>query len=146
MNPFTLLKEDHKKVKALFKEYEAAGDKAFKKKQDLSDEIFKELEVHTTVEEEIFYPKIKETADKEGQELVLEGYEEHLIVKRLMEELKGMNVHDEKYDPKFKVLMENVKHHIEEEEGEMFPKAKKGLDGEAEELGEEMEVKKEELS
>lgn len=145
MNPFNMLKEDHKKVKAMFQEYEKAGERAYAKKKEIAEKIFHELEVHTKVEEEIFYPAIKENTDKEGQALVAEAFEEHRLVKEMIEEIKKLEVEDEVYQAKFKVLRENVEHHIEEEEGELFPEAKDALEEGTEEVGDEMEERKEEL-
>lgn len=145
MNPFTLLKEDHKKVKELFKEFEAAGDRAYRKKQDIAEQICNELEVHATVEEEIFYPAVRKNSDDEAVELVLESYEEHLIVKRLIQEIRGLEAQDERFDAKMKVLMENVEHHVKEEENELFPQAKSDLGDQAEELAEQMQERKDEL-
>ena len=85
------------------------------------------LEVHTTLEEELFYPAVKQKTDRDGKDLVAEALEEHHVVTTLMAELKGLDPADERYDAKFKVLMETVTHHIEEEEGEMFPEAKEVL-------------------
>ena len=104
-----------------------------------------ELEVHAEVEEEIFYPAAKAKADKEGQELVAEAVEEHHVVKMLIGELKAMPEVNEQYEAKFTVLIENVEHHIEEEEKEMLPDAKKTLGKEIEALGDEMQARKEQL-
>ncbi|HEX5035479.1 MAG TPA: hemerythrin domain-containing protein [bacterium] len=145
MNPFSMLKEDHRKVKQLFKEYEDAGDRAFRKKGQIAQKAIHELEVHAQVEEELFYPKVKQNVDKEARHLVNEAFEEHHVVKVLIAELKKLKPEDESFDAKFKVLMENVKHHIKEEENELFPEARDGLDGMSEPLGEEMEDRKMEL-
>ena len=145
MDAIRMLKDDHEKVKALFREYEAAGDRAHKKKQGIAEKVFMELEVHATIEEEIFYPAAKKKADKEGKELVVEGEEEHHVVKMLISELKALDPQDEHYDAKFKVLTENVEHHIEEEEGEMLPKVEEVLGKDLERLGEEMAQRKNEL-
>lgn len=145
MNPFAILKEDHKKVKALFKEYEDAGDRAFKKKGDIAEKVMHELEVHAKLEEELFYPKVKVGVDKEARHLVNEAYEEHHVVKMLIAELKELKPEDEVFDAKFTVLMENVKHHIKEEENELFPEAKDSINGLSEPLAEEMESRKQEL-
>lgn len=146
MDPFTMLKQDHKKVKTLFKEYEDAGERAYKKKQQIAEQIFHELEVHTTVEEEIFYPAIREKAGKkEPRKLVNESYEEHAVAKRLIEEMKALSAEDEKFDAKFMVLRENVEHHIKEEERELFPSSKDLLEGNEDELAERMQERKEEL-
>lgn len=145
MDPIKLLKDDHKKVKKLFREYESAGDRAYQTKQRIAEQVFTELAVHTAIEEEIFYPAAKAKADKEGKELVAEGFEEHHVVKVLIDELKALSPEDEQYDAKFKVLTENVEHHIEEEEGEMLPDAEKTLKDELEPLGDQMQRRKEEL-
>ena len=145
MDAIRMLKDDHEKVKALFREFEAAGDRAHKKKQGIAEKVFAELEVHATIEEEIFYPAAKKKADKEGKELVVEGEEEHHVVKMLISELKALDPQDEHYDAKFKVLTENVEHHIGEEEKEMLPDAEKLLRDRMEQLGERMQQRKEEL-
>lgn len=145
MNPFTLLKDDHKKVKALFKEYEALGDMSFRKKEKIAEQVFQMLEVHMFIEEDIFYPSIEMNTDLEGKDLVLKAYEEHKVVRDLIDQLQDMEIEDETYDAKFKVMSENVIHHIEEEESEVFPKAKKALSDAADEISEQMQSLQEEL-
>ena len=141
-----MLKHDHEKVKALFQQYEAAGHRAHRKKQGLAEEVFAELAVHTTLEEELFYPAMKRQTDQDGKDLVVEAVEEHHVVTTLMDELKGLDPTDERYDAKFKVLMENVEHHIEEEEGEMFPEAEEVLGERLERIGQQMHQRKEQLT
>jgi iron-sulfur cluster repair protein YtfE (RIC family) len=145
MNAFTLIKGDHDRFRKLFKEYEEAGDRAFKTKLGIAETLFAELNAHEIMEEEIFYPALQERASKKGVELVLEGYEEHHVADLIVEELKVLDVEDETYDAKFKVLQENIEHHMEEEEENMFPEAKKVLIDEAEELGEAMDTRKAEV-
>jgi hypothetical protein len=146
MDAFTLLKQDHDKVKKMFKDYEELGDRAMKSKQDLATEIFMELAVHEQIEEEIFYPELQRRFDeKEDQEIVLEGFAEHHVADLIQEELKAMTPEDEMFDAKMKVLQENIEHHIEEEETEMFPEAKKALGEDAVPIGEAMMARKEEL-
>lgn len=145
MNALTLIKGDHDRFRKLFKEYEEAGDRAFKTKLGITETLFAELNAHEIMEEEIFYPALKERASKKGVELVLEGYEEHHVADLIVEELKVLDVEDETYDAKFKVLQENIEHHMEEEEENMFPEAKKVLADEAEELGEAMDARKAEV-
>jgi hemerythrin superfamily protein len=126
-----ILKEDHAQVKALFKEFrglEKDGDDG--EKQRLFDEIDRQLSIHATVEEEIFYPAVKALDTEEPVDQVLEAQEEHLIVKTLLGQLRELTPEDETFDPKMKVLMEAVEHHAEEEEKEMFSSAKKGLSDE----------------
>jgi hemerythrin-like domain-containing protein len=104
-----------------------------------------ELTVHAEIEEEIFYPAAKAKADKEGKQLVAEAVEEHHVVKVLIGELQAMLEVNEQYEAKFTVLIENVEHHIEEEEKEMLPDAKKTLGKEVEALGDQMAERKEQL-
>ena len=144
-NAIDLLKADHARVKELFHQYEAAGNRAYHKKKGIAEEVCTELEVHTTLEEEFFYPAMKRNTDQDGKDLVAEAIEEHHVVATLMEELKGLDPKDERYDAKFKVLMENVEHHIEEEEGEMFPEAEEVLGEKLESLGTQMQERKQEL-
>jgi hemerythrin-like domain-containing protein len=138
-----LLKDDHKKVKDLFRQFEKARTADRKKK--IAEEAMHELEIHAEVEEEIFYPAAKAKADKEGKELVAEAVEEHHVVKMLIGELQAMPEVNEQYEAKFTVLIENVEHHIEEEEKEMLPDAKKTLGKETETLGDQMQARKEQL-
>ena len=138
-----MLKDDHQKVKKLFREYEAAGEG---KKHRIVEQVFHELEVHTRVAAEIFYLAVKAKADEKGQELVAESLQEHHVVDVLMKEMKRLDPEKPEYEAKFTVLMENVEHHAEEEEKEMFPDAEKKLRGELERLGGEMERRKQELT
>src|SRR5882672_11432348 len=140
MNALELLKTDHQKVKELFKKAEGAN--AERQKQ-LFEQIKKELETHTRIEEMIFYPAVKQTDELE--KMVLESLEEHKQVKTLLREMENLTSDSEKFEPKLKVLMENVEHHaVEEEEGKMFPKVRKFMKpAELEELGKELESAKE---
>jgi hemerythrin superfamily protein len=145
MDAIDMLKADHKKVKELFRQYEAAGDRAHQKKKSIAEEVFTEITVHSSLEEELFYPAVKELTDEDGKDLVAESIEEHHVVATLIEELKGLDPRDERYDAKFTVLMENIEHHIEEEEGELFPEAEEVLGDAIEELGGQMKERKEQL-
>ena len=145
MDAIKMLKDDHKKVKGLFREYEALGDEAFKTKQKIATTVCDELSVHAALEEEIFYPAVAEKADKEEKDVILEGIEEHAVMKTLIAELRQMSSEDETFDAKFKVLTENTEHHIEEEEDEMLPDAKKKLGDDVEALGDQMAARKEQL-
>jgi len=141
-----LIKADHREVEQLFREFEGAGDRAYKTKQDLVSKIIQELEVHATVEEEIYYPAVEAKAKKDGKELVAEAVEEHHVVKVLLGELAGMSSEDEAFDAKVTVLMENVRHHVEEEEAEMLPQSEKILgEDELTRLGEQMAARKRQL-
>ena len=138
MNAIELLKADHKKVDLLFQKVEATEESEHKA---LFEQIREELEIHTHIEETIFYPKIKE--EPELEDLVLEGIEEHHQAKIFLRELSGLAEDSEKFEPKLKVLMEDIKHHVQEEEGEMFPKIEEIFDETVlAELGAEMEKEK----
>jgi hemerythrin superfamily protein len=142
MDALTLLKEDHDAVKKLLSEIKETTDRAEKTRGELFSRIKEELTVHEIIEEEIFYPALKE--HPKAKEIVLEGYEEHDVVSTLMGELDGMDPTDERFGPKAKVMAENVEHHIEEEEGEMFKQARQVFDAdELTELGERMAQRKE---
>jgi hemerythrin-like domain-containing protein len=142
MDALTLLRKDHDKVKSLLSDLEATTERATKTRPELFQRIKDELTVHEIIEEEIFYPTLKE--HPKAKEIVLEGYEEHDVVDTLMGELDGMDPTDERFGPKAKVMAENVEHHIEEEEGEMFKQARQVFDAdELAELGERMAQRKE---
>src|ERR1041384_5397594 len=138
MDAFELLKADHQKVSGLFDELEAATGKA---KLSVFDQIKTELELHTHIEEKIFYPALEKP--EETHDLTLEAYEEHKMVKTLLAELSGTRTADDEWQAKAKVLRENVEHHVDEEENELFDKADDVLsDEEIEALGQRMEVEK----
>ena len=138
MNAFNLLKADHKKVADILEKLDATSDRALKTREELFTKLKMELDVHSRIEETIFYPVLEE-AD-ETHELTLEALEEHALVKQLLEELHSLAKDDEQWTAKFTVLKENVEHHVEEEEGEMFKKARKVLSEEAiETLGTRLE-------
>jgi len=141
MNAFQLLKEDHKKVSAIFQQLEPTTERAVKTRSELFAELKSNLDLHAHIEETIFYPAIKREA--ETREIVLEGFEEHHVIKMLLKELEGMPVDTEQWAAKCKVLQENVEHHVEEEEGEMFQKARDVLTEEQiNDLGARMEEEK----
>ncbi len=142
MDAIRLLKQDHKTVEALFKRFEAAGDRAFKAKRSLAEQIIKELSIHASIEEQFLYPAARER-NEALKDQVLEALEEHHLAKATLSELDKMNPQDERFDAKMTVLMENVRHHVEEEQGELFPKLEKvmGKD-ELEALGAAMEQAK----
>ena len=144
MNAFQLLKEDHQKVSGLFQQLEPTTERAEKTRTELFAKLNEELTIHAQIEETIFYPAIKEAA--ETREIVLEGFEEHHVVKMLLKELGSMPVDTEEWAAKLKVLQENVEHHVEEEEGEMFQKARQVIDeDEINRLGERMQELKTQL-
>lgn len=139
-NPvLTMLKADHKKVKALFAEYQEAAPR---KQQDIAQKTIQELEIHAGLEEGLIYPAIRDGIDDD--EVMNEANEEHHLVHVLIAELKELDSSDEAFKAKFTVLGELVKHHVKEEEGEMFPQAQKAkIDWEA--LQAEVMERKEQL-
>jgi hemerythrin-like domain-containing protein len=139
MDAFNLLKADHRKVEELFSELESASGQA---KLRVFEQIKTELELHTHIEETIFYPALEKP--KPTHDLTLEAYEEHDVVKKLLREMSKAKSATEEWEAQAKVLQENVEHHVEEEENELFEKAQEALSEEQiEALGEQMETEKE---
>jgi hemerythrin-like domain-containing protein len=121
-----LLKDDHKQIKRLFREFEHAGERATKTKGSIVARIIEALTVHTYLENEVMYPEVRRLLP-EVEDDVLESYEEHHVADVLCLELSMMSPGDERFDAKTTVLIESVEHHIEEEEQEWFPKVREGL-------------------
>jgi len=139
MDAFSLLKADHRKVEDLFSQLESASGQA---KMRVFEQIKMELELHTHIEEKFFYPALEKP--KQTHELTLEAYEEHDVVKKLLQQMGRAKSATEEWEAQAKVLQENVEHHVEEEENELFPKAEAALSEEdIETLGEQMEAEKE---
>ncbi len=142
MDAVTLLRNDHKNVEKLFKQFEKAGPNAQKTKRDLVEKIVEELSIHAAIEEQVLYPAARQAVPDE-ETLVLESLEEHHIVKWVLSELDGMSPDDERFTAKVTVLIENVRHHVEEEEGELFPALRKAMKRkELEDLAQAMEQAK----
>ena len=140
-----MLKADHAEVHAWFEEYEGLGDRANVSKSKLVKKICQALTIHTQIEEEIFYPAMREAGKDKEEDMVNEAVVEHASAKDLIAQLQEMDPEDDLYDAKVKVLGELVDHHVEEEEEEMFPDARKlKLDMVA--LGEEMQLRRDELA
>jgi hemerythrin-like domain-containing protein len=121
-----LLKDDHKEIRALFREFEQAGENATKTKGRLVERSLEALTVHTYIENECMYPEIRKLMP-EVEDDVLESYEEHHVADVLVMELAAMEADDERFTAKTTVLIENVRHHIEEEEQDWFPKVREGV-------------------
>jgi hemerythrin superfamily protein len=126
MDAITLLRNDHQTVEALFRRFEKAGDRAYVEKRELVDRIIEELSVHASIEEQIFYP-VTRTLVPETEDIALESLEEHHIVKWVLSELDGLDPRHERFDAKVTVLIENVRHHVEEEQDDYFPKVRAAL-------------------
>ena len=142
MDAIVLLKDDHKTVEKLFKKFEKTGDGSYKTKRKLVDQMITELTAHAYIEEKIFYPAARERVP-ETTDHVLESIEEHHVVVWMLSELNGMDPKDERFTAKVTVLMENVRHHVEEEEDEWFPQVRKAMGRKIlQELGERMEAAK----
>jgi hemerythrin superfamily protein len=141
-----LLKTDHATVKKLFEQEEKLNKRDSEKKAGTFSQIKDALEVHATIEEEIFYPAVKKARSEHVKDEVRKGYEEHQRIKTLLAEIASITPADETYDMKIKVLKEDVEHHVKDEEGEMFTDAKKFL-GESRllELGTELQARKQQL-
>ncbi|MEA2825769.1 MAG: hypothetical protein QOG43_208 [Actinomycetota bacterium] len=141
MDAITLLRQDHKTVEKLFKQFEKAEDKP-QEGRKIADQVIEELSVHAFIEEQIFYPAVrKEMPDAEDD--ILEALEEHHVVKWLLSELDGLPPENERFKPKMTVLIESVRHHVEEEEQTLFPEVRKELKRKRlTELGDEMEAAK----
>jgi hemerythrin superfamily protein len=146
LDAITLLKADHVLVKKLFESEKKLTKADGKKKEVIFNQIKAALTVHATIEEEIFYPAIKSARSEHVKDEAREGYEEHKQIKSLLAQIASTTSADETYDMKIKVLMEDVEHHVKDEETEMFPDAKKFL-GEKRlmELGAQLEARKQQL-
>ena len=138
MDALKLLKEDHALVKKILTQGEETTERAEKTRTELFARLKSELEVHERIEEEVLYPALRD--HPKSKEIALEGYEEHHVVDTILGELEQTPVTDETWGAKFKVAKENLEHHIEEEEGEMFQKARQIFsDDELEDMGRRMQ-------
>ena len=150
MDAIALLLHDHREVEQLFRQFEKLTERGHKSKQKIVMKVIRELAIHSAIEEMLFYPAVRTAALKanvrtleEAAETVLESLEEHHVVKWTLSELEKMDPEDERFDAKFKVLRESVRHHVEEEQDDLFPKARRLLGEDVlEELGERMEKAK----
>jgi len=147
MDAIAILDRDHREVERLFRQFEKLTERAQKSKQKIVLQIIRELAIHAAVEEMLFYPAVRTAALKantralkEAAGTVLESLEEHHVVKWTLSELEKMKPEDERYDAKVTVLMESVRHHVEEERDELFPKARKLLGNDAlQQLGDQIQ-------
>ena len=141
MDAITLLKSDHETVAGIFEKLEDTTERAIKTREEFFTKLKQELDIHAHIEETIFYPVLKKS--DETRDITMEGIQEHHVVKVLLRELDAMGVGSETWTAKLKVLKENVEHHVEEEEEDMFVKAREVLSKEQlEELGAQMEQEK----
>jgi len=137
-----LLKNEHQQIRRAFRAFQDAGDRAEVRKGQLVDQIIELLTIHTYIENEVMYPRVRDLLP-ELEDDVLESYEEHHVADVLVLELSAMKPSDERFDAKTTVLIENVEHHMEEEEQEWFPQVRKGLGRKTlQEIGAEMVEKR----
>ncbi|MFG3343499.1 hemerythrin domain-containing protein [Streptomyces sp. NPDC048018] len=139
MDAIVLLREDHRTVEKIFKRFEKTEDEEIAERRRIADEVIEELTVHAWIEEQYFYPAAREAAP-DTKDHVLESIEEHHAVVWMLSELKGMDPADERFKAKMTVLMEQVRHHVEEEEKDWFPDIRKAMGrNRLLELGEQLE-------
>ncbi len=144
MNAVDVLKKQHREVEKLFKQAQKTDDAG--ERRELCDTIGAKLKVHTTIEEEIFYPAFKEVGTKKAEEMTMEAIEEHHVVDLVLAELPQVDPEADTFEAKIKVLSELVDHHVQEEQDEMFPMAEKKLgDEKLKELGEQLTARTAEL-
>lgn len=141
-----LLKQDHREVEGLFKEFEKLEEEGSGAVEQVIATACTELKIHDKIEMEVFYPAVREAAEKEEvEDLLNEAEVEHSTVRQLIQTIEGMSAGDDKRNAHFTVLVEYVKHHVKEEEKEMFPKVKKLESLDLKALGEQMKQRKAEL-
>ncbi len=142
MDAIALLKADHKAVSKLFREYKAAKKADKPTRTKIIDNVIKQLSIHAAIEEKVFYPAVREEVPKLKDD-ILESLEEHHVLKWTLEELSDIGLDNERYDAKVTVMMEQVRHHVEEEETDWFPKVREALPrARLKELGEELQKAK----
>jgi len=142
MNVLELLKEDHSNVKSLFEKFDRTDKSSQEKKTELFEKMRRELKLHSRAEEEIFYPALK-ALNGEGRRLVSEALKEHRDVDELLTQISRLKPCDKNFDDKMETLIENVDHHVQEEEGEIFRFAEENCsEGQLEELGQQIEDRK----
>lgn len=145
MDALDLLKDDHRRVEKLLGEMESTSETDASKREELFRRFTAEMQTHEIIEEELLYPALKD--HPKAREVVLEGYEEHHVVDTILNELNDVPFDDETWAAKFSVMKENVEHHIEEEEEDMFEKAEDIFDSkELDQLGARMQQRKDELT
>jgi len=144
IDAISLLKADHRKVKNLFARYESAGD--FSTKHLIAEQVFTELELHTQLEENVFYPAYEAMAGKNGTQLVADSRLAHEHVRELMIELQGIDLDEAEFEGKFHELMGIVREHVAEEENAMFPEAEQILADQLEDLMDQMVALKQQLT
>ena len=142
MNVLKILKKDHSTVQTLFSKFDRAGKTAYEKKGELFEKIRRELQLHSRAEEEIFYPALK-AMNGEGRRLISAAVQEHKEVNELLTQISRLKSNDKNFDEKMETLIENVDHHVDEEEGEIFQFAEENCsEQQLEELGNQIEERR----
>ncbi|MEX2374792.1 MAG: hemerythrin domain-containing protein [Dehalococcoidia bacterium] len=139
-----MLKQDHKRVQDLFDRYERESDPGSQAAREMTQQMFAELLAHAQIEEDIFYPAVQDADDKAVQ-MIGEGIEEHHAAEALIDDLMKRGADDSEYAAKMATLISSVRHHIEEEEKELFPIAQKALSGRLDEIGKDMNDLKQDI-
>jgi hemerythrin superfamily protein len=137
MDPVPMLLDDHQQVRTLYRHYQQAGDN--QQKFQVARRILTELEAHSKVEEQAFYPAVEQKGTAQLKQVVHHSEEEHQKVDQMVTELKGMGSFSQEFDRKFTQLMNDVEHHVQEEDGQMLPQARQILDGETDQLSQQMQ-------
>ena len=146
MNVLTILRKDHAAVRSLFNKYGQTGKSSYQKKLQLFEQIRRELQIHSRAEEEIFYPAIKAVNGAESRKLVLEALNEHKAVEELLIQITRLKPTDKSFDENMETLFENVDHHVEQEEGELFQFVEENCSEEQlNDVGRQMEERKKAL-
>ena len=144
MDPVQMLKDDHQKVKQLFQQFKQTNDQ--NQQQQIADQVLNELDVHASLEEEIFYPALRQKAGGgEYRQMLEEAYQEHAQAKTLIQQLRGMQASDPQFATLMQQLQQDVEHHVQEEETEMLPKAEQELSDQMDRLAQEMQARKQQL-
>ena len=144
MDPVQMLKDDHQKVKQLFQQFKQTNDQ--NQQQQIADQVLTELDVHASLEEEIFYPALRQKAGGgEDRQMLEEAYQEHAQAKTLIQQLRGMQASDPQFATLMQQLQQDVEHHVQEEETEMLPKAEQELSDQMDRLAQEMQARKQQL-
>lgn len=144
MNAIELIRDDHRRLTSLFRDFAGATDP--NEKQQIAEDAFIELKVHTQIEEQVFYPAVREKSDDRNRGLVDESFTEHGHIDQLISELKVMRPEDEQYDRKFNELMREAERHIQGEETQLLPEAEQRLSDDLDRLGDQMKRLKSQLA
>lgn len=145
MDAVEMLKQDHERVQEMFRQFEGTTETDFSARQNIVEEFCRDLLIHATVEEEIFYPAIQERGGDQEKALIEHSMEEHASVEDLIFQCREMEPGDEDFDGTVRDIIENVQEHLTEEETDTFPRAQNILGPQLDQMGEQMASRKQEL-